>query len=436
MNVAGIEPASAFKRRLPPRVGKRSRIGFFGIFGIQNLGNECTLQAILKNAQRRLPDDEIYAISFNPADTVARHKIPAYAVTYQDFSGVNPRTGFIGGLEKLLRLIRRVPGELNDWLKAIKTLRGTSVVFMTGTGMLTDYMTSASGFPYHVFRWAAASRLAGCKVRFVGVGVSPIYGRMSRWLIRAALSLADYRSFRDQNSKDKIRKYGFNSDNDYVFPDLVFSLPPETCPPRNDCDVHIRTVGLGVMDHWDIHLWSPEKHQAIYSAYLETMCDFVKWLIKHSYGIRILQGDSKHDARARADLKARLERRGIHYETAGIIDEGSTTVEQLIGQIAKTDIVISPRFHSLLLGLMMNIPGISISYDPKNDALLDSVGLGEYRQAIDNIGFQKLVDQFKNLELRINDVKPLIEQKSKEHRALLENQYDKIFSDFFGSTRQ
>jgi len=57
--------------------------------------------------------------------------------------------------------------------------------------MLTDYMTTASGYPYDVFMWTTAARLAGCKVRFVGVGVGPIYGRLSRWLITTALSIAE-----------------------------------------------------------------------------------------------------------------------------------------------------------------------------------------------------------------------------------------------------
>src|SRR5260370_38721387 len=95
---------------------------------------------------------------------------------------------------------------------------------MTGTGMLPDYMTKASGFPYHVFTWTAAARLAGCKVRFVGVGVGPIYGPLSRWLITTALSLADYRSFRDHNSKNRITKNDFASNQYQELPDLSVPL--------------------------------------------------------------------------------------------------------------------------------------------------------------------------------------------------------------------
>lgn len=413
------------KESLPQTATRKSKIAFFGIFGIQNLGNECTLQAILYNARKRLPDKDLYAISFAPDDTSCRHHVVAVAVSQQNFPGVARR----GGLVKLLRLCRRVPGELMDWLAAIKTLRGTDMVVMTGTGMLTDYMTTASGFPYDVFRWTATSRLAGCKVRFVGVGVGPIYGWLSRWFIATALSLADYRSFRDQNSKNRIKKNGFDSDKDPVFPDLVFSLAPDTLPRRSQDKRQIREVGLGVMDHRDIHLWSSAEHQAKYSAYLEKMCDFVLWLIEHKYAIRILQGDAKHDASTRAELRTRLVKRGIRYDQAGIIDEGSATVEELIAQIAEVDIVVSPRFHNLLLGLMLNIPTVSISYDPKNDSLLEGFGLGNYCQPLDELEVPRLIDQFTELETRVDELKPMIEKKAKECRRLLEEQYDLIFGE-------
>lgn len=420
------EAASPAENKLvSPAATRRPRVAFFGIFGIQNLGNECTLQAILHNARKRLPAGEIYGISFKPDDTLRRHKLTAIAVSQQNFAGVVRR----GGLAKLLRLCRRVPGELMDWVKAIKALRGTDLVVMTGTGMLTDYMTTASGFPYDVFRWTAAARLAGCKVRFVGVGVGPIYGRLSRWLITSALSLADYRSFRDQNSKNRIKKNGFDSDNDPVFPDLVFSLSPDSLPQRRNRKRQARQVGLGVMDHRDIHLWNSSEHQAQYAGYLDTMCEFVSWLVEHRYEVRILQGDAKHDASTRAELKARLEEKGIHYDQAGIIDEGSATVEELIAQIAQVDIVVSPRFHNLLLGLMLNIPAVSISYDPKNDSLLEGVGLGKYCQPLSELKMQRLIDQFTDLEARSDEVKPMIEKKSNEYRDLLEQQYELIFGD-------
>ena len=414
---------------LAPRKTSHAKVAFFGIFGIHNLGNECTLQSILQGARRHLPGSDIYAISFDPADTLRRHGLFAVPVTQQTF-GPAARQGLLGRLSKPFRVLRRIKNEVKDWAAAVKALRGTDLVVMTGTGMLTDYMTTALGFPYHVFRWAAAARLAGCKVRFVGVGVGPIYGKLSRWFIRRALSLADYRSFRDQNSKDRIRKNGFIRDKDPVFPDLVFSLDKELMRRRPSFDGTVQQVGLGVMDHRDIHMWSDEEHKTHYAAYLRKMCDFVQWLVDHKYSVRLLQGDAKHDAATRAELKELLTQRGVQYDQCGIIDEGGDSVEDLIAQIAKVDVVVSPRFHNLLLGLMLNIPAVSISYDPKNDCLLEGVGLGDYRQELSELDVNRLIDQFTRLVSRVEQVKPLIAERSVEYRVLLEDQYDLIFGEF------
>jgi len=433
MTTAPVNPETAINESgLPSRVSsKHAKVGFFGIFGVQNLGNECTLQSILYNARKRLPDGDIYSICYQPDDTSRRHNVPAVPISARYFQSradgkvIHRR----GGLSRLARVIfQRIPGELMDWLKAIKILKGTDLVVMTGTGMLTDYSTSAFGYPYDVFKWSVATRLAGCKVRFVGIGVGPIYSRLSRWFIHRALSLADLRSYRDEFSKNRIAKTGFDSSKDFVFPDLVFSLSKDNLRRRNRRREEM-VVGLGIMDHRDIHIATLEEQEASYSSYLDKMCDFVCWLTERGYAVRILQGDVKYDTLTRADLKARLEKRGVHYEQAGIFDEGSSTVEELIEQISQVDIVVSPRFHNLLLGLMLNIPAVSISYDPKNDALLEGMGLGGYCQALTELDIQKLKEQFAELAERMDEVKPMISKRVAEYRGLLEKEYDLIFGD-------
>lgn len=433
MSPVKTEEMPTRERKLPsPTKVEHPKVAFFGIFGVENLGNECTLQAILHNAREWLPGGDLYSISYQPDDTTRRHKVAAVPISGRYFqshaSGAPvPRTG---GLGRLLRVaFLRIPGELLDWLRAIRILRGTHLMIMTGTGMLTDYATSASGYPYDVFKWAAAARLAGCKVRFVGIGVGPIYSRLSRWFIKRALSLADYRSFRDQFSRNRIKKNGFDSDRDPVFPDLAFSLPPDIFPQRSHRTRPKRVVGLGIMDHRDIHIATLAEQEAAYAAYLKKMCDFVAWLLERGYAVRILQGDTRYDLHARNDLRRKLGERGIHYDQAGIIDEDCATIEELLPQIADADIIVSPRFHNLLLGLMLNLPVVSISYDPKNDALLERVGLGKYRQPLSELDVQKLIDQFVDLEAHADQVKPVIRKAASENRILLEKEYRLIFGD-------
>jgi polysaccharide pyruvyl transferase WcaK-like protein len=59
----------------------RHRITLFGNFGTQNLGNECTLQAIAHNVHKYVPDAELHCICSDPDDTSRRYGIPASAIS-------------------------------------------------------------------------------------------------------------------------------------------------------------------------------------------------------------------------------------------------------------------------------------------------------------------------------------------------------------------
>src|SRR5207249_8560089 len=114
----------------------------------------------------------------------------------------------------IVRLLRRIvigiPMELYRWAKTIRILRRTDVLIMTGTGMLGDFGIGPLGLHYDILRWSIAARLCGCKLLFVSVGAGPIHRRLSRWFVKAALALADYRSYRDTCSKRYLESIGFN----------------------------------------------------------------------------------------------------------------------------------------------------------------------------------------------------------------------------------
>src|SRR5690242_19060670 len=54
---------------------KRMRIGFYGLFGQQNWGNEATLQAMISNTRRYVPDVELRCVCTGPDDTAQRYNI-------------------------------------------------------------------------------------------------------------------------------------------------------------------------------------------------------------------------------------------------------------------------------------------------------------------------------------------------------------------------
>ncbi len=100
----------------------------------------------------------------------------------------------------------------------------SDTLIVCGTQIVSDNLTGPKGWPYELFKWSALAALCRVKLLFIGIGVGPIDHPLSRWLIKRSLGLADYRSYRDKESKQCMEGIGFRTDRDSVCPDLAFGL--------------------------------------------------------------------------------------------------------------------------------------------------------------------------------------------------------------------
>ncbi len=411
---------------------KPKKIAFFGLFGQQNLGNESTLQAILYHARRCMPDVEVKCICTGPEDVSQRYHISAFPISYQHAKGFKSKVR-LSQTNRLMKLLRqvliRIPKELRHCFKALRALQGSHMLIVAGAGLLSDYATRPLGIPYEIFRWAVISKLCRCKLLFVSVGAGPICHPLTKWFIISALALADYRSYRDSFSKQYVKSIGFERKSDRVYPDLAFSLPRTMIP---QCNRGIRTkpvVGVGLLDYnGRIGLRQPGS-EAIYLDFISKLDTFVAWLLDHQYTVRILIGDALYDSRVKRDLLALIEKGASKFENGQIIDEPVSSVEELLSQLATTDVVISPRFHNILLALMLCKPVVSLSYHEKFESIMGKMGLAGYCQDIDHLDVDRLIEQFVRLEKKANTFKPHIERRTEACRKALEEQYRIIFND-------
>src|SRR5262249_420771 len=216
----------------------------------------------------------------------------------------------------MVRLLRKafigIPSELYRWLDAFRTLKGTDMFIIPGTGLLTDAYGLVGWGPYNLFKWTAMAKLRRCKVLFVSVGAGPIYGTLGKYFVKSALSLADFRSYRDESSREWLKGIGIRADNDQIYPDLVFSLP-ETVIPRQDNKQRSRSViGLGLMEYAGRYS-VPEPSNAIYLSYLENLVIFVKWLLAHEYDVRLVIGDD-YDNPVTQEFRSLLKKRLGTYD--------------------------------------------------------------------------------------------------------------------------
>ena len=408
------------------------KISLFGNFGTRNLGNECTLQAVIHNVREHLPDVCIDCICSDPEDVSARYNIPAIPIYYRHRNASRsraeaPRTN------TLVRLFRRVfirlPQEILHWITAFRALKDTRMLIMTGTGMLTDFGITPLDLHYEILKWSLAAKLRRCKVAFLSVGGSQLDRPLSRWLVKSALSLAAYRSYRDRFSRDCLDSIGANTSADPIYPDLAFSFPRTKLPDSPHRNRTERVIGVGLMDYYGKES-RRETGEHVYRAYLETMAMFTGWLLNQRYTVRLLIGDVSYDKRAKHDLIEALHRDRVTYDDRQLIDEPVFSVEQLLTQLATTEMVVATRFHNIVLALLLNKPVVSIAYDPKIDAVMAAAGLAAYCQPIDDVDLQKLVERFSRLEANSETVKTDLMRQVEEHRRVLDEQYAVIFRMF------
>jgi len=409
----------------------RAKIVVFGTFGVGNIGNECTLEAMLRNIRRYLPSAEILCICSGPEETTANYGIQAFpirhAVSDDQLFGAHARSDntLVRGLRKLVRLSM----EPCRWYKAFKILKGKDMLLITGLGMLGDFGISPFGLHYDILGWSIVAKLCRCKLEFVSVGVGPIRDPVSRWFVKTALALGDYRSYRDRFSKEYLEGIGFSTMSDRVHPDLAFSLPKAMLPASKKRGDHKAVIGVGLIEYHDRRGRS-ENGDRNYRKYLASVAGVVCMLMDRGYTVRLLIGDTRYDQGVRRDLRVLLEARGQEYVDARLVDEPASSGAELLSQLAVTDVVLASRFHNVLLAIMLRKPVVAVSYHEKIVSLMDEFGLSEFCHDIEDFDADKLIGQITTLERDKGSVKrrTAIEQRSEVYRKLLDEQYEFIFS--------
>src|SRR5690242_14201068 len=274
---------------------KPVRVGLYGNFGAGNLGNECTLQAVVERILGRRPDARLLCFCTDPQDVQTRHGIAAFpseAIHKVGAKGLQARQP----RSRITRIVRitfkRIPLELVHWVKCLRAVSRMDMLIVAGTGIVADYMCGPLSWPYDIFKLSTLSVLCRVKFVFLSVGVGPIRHPLSRWFLTRSLALAHYRSYRDGASRQYLEKIGFNTDRDFVYPDVVFGLSRDDLVTGGEAG-RKRVIGLGLKDYGSNEQIEPEA----FREYLDKMAGFVAWLQANDYAVRLLIGDFQYDTR-------------------------------------------------------------------------------------------------------------------------------------------
>jgi polysaccharide pyruvyl transferase WcaK-like protein len=399
----------------------RVRIGLYGLYGVRNLGNEATLAAALAALGTRLPEAEFVLVSSPPPTDAGLPALPniepdQLPLLHRKWPLLPYRwQGPVGAF------LQRVTEPLRRW-RTRRVARALDVLLVPGTGIADDFGQGHLETPHHLARWCRVVKEQGGRVAFLSVGAGPVSHPLARRWFGAALRAADYRSYREQSSWQFAREIGVDVSQDPVLPDMVFSLPVPAEFEARAVQWPPRSIGLGVMGYSGWNLTGAPAERT-YARYLEKLQWVATQLLEAGYQVRLLIGNRGGDRRPVKDLRLAL---AGHPAAAALISAEILTHDDVIREIAATDVVIATRFHNVLKSLRMARPVISIGYARKNDDLMREFGLGDYCHQVEDFDPARVLEQLRTLANSPEAPILPLQQRVTEYRQALASQFEQI----------
>lgn len=302
-----------------------------GYYGSKNAGDEAMLAAMLE-VLGELENISVTVISVNPEDTRKRHGVDA------------------------------VP-----WLNIFAIVRkiiGADLV-ISGGGSLLQNVTSRRSL-YYYLGIIFLARLFGRRVMLYAQGIGPIEGSPARRLMHWIVNGVDLITVRDHGSLEELSRLSIDRPKIVCTADPVLAIRPAPLTVGRDIlrrsgegkflDDHSTLIGIAVR-RW--HGWEHCREQL--AAAVDRLA--------HEFHARIIFLPMQYPEDVRAAREV-AERSKIDCD---VLDEEFSTGE-LLSLVGCMDLLISIRLHALIFAGVMNVPMIGISYDPKIDRFLDSIG--------------------------------------------------------------
>lgn len=321
------------------------------------------------------------------------------------------------------RALKRIPvlgqclGKLRAWVGAVgdefrhcvggyRFLRTHDLLIVSGGGQLDEEWGGPWGHPWALFKWAVLARMARVPYAMASVGAGKVDSRTSRFFLSAALRMARYRSYRDENSRriasDLLPRAGM----DPVVPDLAFNLPSSELP----LPAGIRAlapgrtiVAISPMAFAKPQSW-PTPDRALYDRYVQEMARVVTQLLQRQYFLVIVWSAISDQGSAVQDLLGLIDPESKKRFAGQVYVPTITTWKELVALLLDVDFLIATRLHSVILGFVAQKPTLAISFDPKVDWVMEDLGLTDYRLPIRDFSAEEVIHALDHIEIRRSSI--------------------------------
>lgn len=222
-------------------------------------------------------------------------------------------------------------------------------------------------------------RKSGGKIAIVGVSISSVCRKLAWWVIKSQLKQTDIVTVRDSHSANMFKMMKIQSS---FYSDMIFGCEYEKYEDKS---------GLAISAYRNVR--TPDKNLECCKKYAEIADEYINQTGKK---VRLLAFDceDENDLSAAHTIFALMKNK-LNAEIAAYTGDA----KEIFDAIGKSECMIGTRFHSIVIGAMLGVPVVCVSYSQKTDNMLsDFKFLGEvidYRD-IENIETSDLVSRIAN----------------------------------------
>lgn len=305
-----------------------SNIVVSGYYGSKNAGDEAMLAAMLEVFTDLDPQIKFTVISTNPADTAKRHGVKS--INWLDVPAI------------------------------IKALKNADLL-ISGGGSLLQNVTSGRSL-YYYLGILFLSALVRTPFMLYAQGIGPVYGWLPRRLMHWFCNRAKLITVRDKESLTELEQMGIRRPYIKVTADPVLAIHSVDknigwhILKKNKVSRTKPVVGICVRE------W---RGLSNYKKVLAQAAD----KINKNFGAQIIFLPMQYPE----DVKA-AEKIASQMRSDSVLLNDEYTTSELLSLTSNLDMLISIRLHALIFAGVMNVPMIGISYDPKVDRFLHSIG--------------------------------------------------------------
>lgn len=305
-----------------------SNIVVSGYYGFKNAGDEAMLAAMIEVFLDLDPQVKITVISADPEDTRSRHGVQA--VYWLNYVGI-----------------------------ASAVLR--SDLLISGGGSLLQNVTSGRSLYYYMSILLLAKSL-GTPVMLYAQGIGPICGGFARKAMQLLGNKVDLITVRDAGSLEELKALGVTKPAIHVTADPVLAIHPvdkgmgRAILKRHGLGGANPIVGISVRE------WRGWEH------YKDVLAEAAA-AVAAEFGARIVFLPMQYPE----DVAA-AEKIAVRAKCAAVVLDDAYTTSELLSLVGNFDLLIGIRLHALIFAGVMGVPMLGMSYDPKIDRFLRSVG--------------------------------------------------------------